>query len=348
MLTINELSSWLQMIDSPAFCVKDSKLIAVNTAAEKLGICVGTDVGELITEHRAAYEGHQNGELQLTLLINGVPRPACIQRTAAYDIFRLRSHHEDRVLQALALAAVQLRSPLSNAMSAADALQQSQQTDPEIGPLNKNLFRLMRIVSNMADGGWGCDAPMQTINLSALINEIAEKAQTLCEGSGIRLAYTGMDTPVFSLANSEKLERAVYNLLANAFKFSPAGSTVSASLTKSGGRVLFAVTNSLDEAPPSGGFWQQHLREPAIEDPRQGLGLGMSMISTAANLHGGTVLVDRPTDDSVRVTLTIPIKNDESGTIRSPIMHISDYAGGWDKGLIELSDVIPTDNYKNK
>lgn len=348
----NDTFPWLELIDNPAFCVKDGAVIAVNTAAEKRTLRIGTDIHEIITAHQAEYETFQNGELYLTVAIGGLSCPASVLRTQECDIFRIHTYQEDGSLQALALAAVQLRVPLSNAMAAVDDLLCSQQLESnqsnQAGQLNKNLFKLMRIISNMSDTD-NCNhiskANMQTANLSALINEIAEKAKTLCEGSGIDLQYTGLDTPVFSLAYAEKLERAIYNLLSNALKFAPHGSTVSASLTKNGNQLIFTTTNPTNEQPASNGFWQQYRREPAIEDPRSGLGLGMTLISSVAALHGGTVLIDHPSANEVRVTMTIAINNENSGVVRSPVMRISDYAGGRDKGLMELSEVLPLDAY---
>ena len=251
MIISNELFSWLELIDGPAFCVKDGAVIAANTAAEKRALCVGMDIHEIVTAHRAEYETFQNGELYLTVSVGDLPCSASVLRTREYDIFRLHRDQEDDTLQALALAAVQLRIPLANAMTAADELLRSLPEGTEAGQLNRNLFRLMRIIGNMADADSNYNTPKQAIDISALINEIAEKVQTFCEDSGVTLEYTGADIPVFSLANSEKLERAVYNLLSNALKFAPSGSTVTASLTKSGSQLIFAVTNPVSEAPPA-------------------------------------------------------------------------------------------------
>ena len=341
----NEIFSWLELIDGSAFCVKDGAIIAANTAAEKRSLRIGTDIRQIVTAHRAEYETFQDGELYLTISVEGLPCSASVLRTREFDIFRLHGGKEDGALQALALASVQLRIPLANAMTAADELLRSLPEGAEAGHLTRNLFQLMRIIGNMADANSNYNTSMQVVDISALINEIAKKVQTFCEDSGVTLEYTGVDAPIFSLANSEKLERAVYNLLSNALKFAPSGSAVTASLSKSGSQVIFTVTNSASETPSTSSFWQQYLREPAIEDPRRGLGLGMTLVTSAAALHGGTVLVDRPATNKVRVTMAIPISSDDSTTVRSPILRISDYAGGWDKGLIELSEILSANVY---
>ena len=356
MKALNDMFPWLELIDSPAFCVKDNTVIAVNAAAQKRMICPGADIHDIVTAYREEYESFANGELYLTVTVGDIPCQASVLRTSECDIFRIHSYEEDGTLQALALAAVQLRIPLTNAVAAVGDLLRNQQPDDAksndlAGQLNKNLFKLMRIVSNMSDTN-NCThtdaAGMQTNNISAIINEIVEKVQTLCEDTGIQLQYTKLDAPVFGLSHAEKLERAIYNLLSNALKFSPADSTVRASLIKSGSQLIFTVINSTEDLPAPTGIWQQYHREPSIGDPRSGLGLGMTLISSVATLHGGTVLIDHPDANEVRVTMTVAIKSDTSGNVRSPVMHLGDYAGGWDKGLMELSEVLPADSYKEK
>ena len=143
------------------------------------------------------------------------------------------------------------------------------------------------------------------------------------------------------------LARAIYNLLSNAAKFSDAECLIDAALSRSGNRILFTVCtkpSALSSIELSTMF-HRYKREPGLEDPRFGMGLGMTMIHTAATAHGGTVLVEQP-DDVLRVTFTMAVKTSHDGTVRSPIL-LPDIYGGMDQALIELSDVLPTELYKN-
>ena len=73
----------------------------------------------------------------------------------------------------------------------------------------------------------------------------------------------------------------------------------------------------------------------------------MVLIRNAAAKHGGTVLVDQPEGSGSRITLTIPIRQDTSGMLRSPVLRV-DYAGDQDHGLVELADCLPLDAYFEK
>ena len=112
---------WLELIDRPAFCVKDSVVIAVNSAAENRMLNCGMGVEEIVTEHRDVYKNFANGSLYLKITAGGLPCHASITRTKDCDIFLIHQTEDDN-LQALALAAQQLRIPLSNVMLVTDKL----------------------------------------------------------------------------------------------------------------------------------------------------------------------------------------------------------------------------------
>ena len=348
MTTKEQNFPWLELIDYPAFCVKDGFIIAANYPAEKRNLCAGTNIQEIIGEHRQAYESFENGSLYLTIPVCGLPCPASVTRTQDYDIFHLNREANDGVLQALALAATELRIPLANILTITDHLLpklESEEYRQQANQINHNLYRLLRVIGNMSDAGSDLQSSMENVDLRKVIDEIMEKAQTIFADTQVQLVYTGIQEPAFTFANTEKLERAIYNLLSNAAKFSPVGSTITANLTKNEKQLLFTVCNTtVDEL--RGNVWQRYRRETSLEEPCYGLGLGMTLISNAASIHGGTVLVDHPQPGTTRVTMTIPITTSTTNNLRSPVLHISDYAGCRDKGLLEFTELLPSDAYQ--
>lgn len=344
---------WLDFIDRPAFCVKDGVVVASNAAAQNRLIRVGDDVRNIVTAHWDTYESFSNGSLFMTVTVGLVPCNTNITRTADGDVFILEQDSKDDQLQALALAAQQLRIPLSNIMALADTMQSKSKTKAEqqqATQLHRSLFQLLRIVSNMSDSGSYYDIPMvgmEITNITGLFREIMEKAQTISENTGIKLIYTESKEVVLTIADPEKLERAVYNILSNAIKFSPPGGTVDAKLSCNGKQIAFTVCNTCAEPVEEQHFWNRYRREPAIEDSRHGLGLGMTLIGAAATTHGGTVLVDHPDNQTTRVTMTLAVKKNDSNTVRSPVLRISDYAGGRDKALMEFAELLSADAYDN-
>ena len=351
----NSLFDWLELLDYPAFCVKDGVVIAVNTPATRHLLHPGLNIHEVVTDHWDTYNSLTSGSLYLTISTGGIPCSACVTRTPEWDLFTIRQDEEGERLQALSLAAQKLRIPLSNVMTLTDLLLKNLKTEntkvqQQIGQVNQGLFQMLRIISNMSDAvnnqilGF---PGMETVDLRALCREVVEKIRALSAGNGSRIYYSEPDTPVWSLADPEKLERAMSNLLSNAMKFSPPKSTITAKLTHCGNTLSFAITNPTKEKISPHNLWNRYRREPGIEDGQCGLGLGMTLISNIATAHGGTVLIDYPKENRIRVTMTLPIQSGESGNIRSPFMRISDYAGGRDKTLLEFADILPAEEYED-
>ena len=205
---------------------------------------------------------------------------------------------------------------------------------------------MLRIVSNMSDAALYANRDQKLsyhVEVRSFLQEILKKSANLAEQAGITLTYELPCEPILTLANEEKLERAIYNLLSNAMKFAPKGSPVQVRLIRKGKRLHITVTNQRSDSSLPANPFTRYLRQPGLEDPRSGVGLGMVLVRSVAAMHGGTVLVDQR-EDITRVTLSLQIRQCQNTLVRSPAFQI-DYAGERDHGLIELSDVLPVHLY---
>ena len=349
----------LNMLDlmlRPGFCVRDGKIIKVNQAAEGYFLSVGTELASLLQTGKEEYQEYTGGCLYLTLCISGRTVGASVTKMQNTDVFLLDQETDNRELQALALAARELREPLSGIMIHADdlALRLTQENDPKIqektAKLNRGLFQILRIIGNMSDANrYICASRQELIAVSQEFGEIFEKAQALIAHSGIRLTYHGLKEPLFSMADKEQLERAVLNILSNALKFTPKDGTIEASLTRRGQMLRLTVVDSgtgIDETVRANMF-HRYLRQLTVEDSRRGLGLGMVLIRSAAANHGGTVLIDQPEGMGTRITMTMAIRPNTDNALRSPGIRV-DYAGGYDHTLLELSETLPFSLYESE
>jgi signal transduction histidine kinase len=188
---------------------------------------------------------------------------------------------------------------------------------------------------------------MQTQDINALLEELFQSSIPLVSHAGVQLQYTGLDSPVYGLVDAEKLERGVSNMLSNAVKFSPKGSCVEAKLTRRGSMLYLTVCDGSGDTSENlrgTSLHSRYRRDPGIEDGRYGIGLGMVLIRAAAAIHGGTILIED--GDRVRMTMSIAIRQNSEGIVRTNRLLV-DYAGEWDHRLIELSEVLPAELYRN-
>ena len=343
----------LDLIQQPAFCVQRGTIMKVNPAAAVFLIEPGAKVETLLHTGAEEYADFCGGSLYLTLSICGQHIGASVTRMQEFDVFTLEQAEADAHLQALALAARELREPLSNVMITADKLfpelaNGDEKTQDQLSRMNRGLFQLLRIVSNMSDASNYCadmGAHQEVRDICGVLDEIFRHAATLTAHTAVTLNYTGHPESVYTLADAQKLERMVLNILSNAIKFTPPGGTINAKLTRRGMRMYLSVCDSGSGIPENlrGSVFSRYTREPGLEDGRYGLGLGLALIRRTATLHGGTVLIDHPDQAGTRITVSFAIRQG-SAMVRSPRFRI-DYAGERDHGLIELSDVLPAHLY---
>lgn len=345
-----EAPDMLDLMIRPGFYVKDHEIIRINAAAQGLLLSPGVDIRPLILSGLDEYLAFREGclYLKLSLSQNGVG--ACVTKSGELDVFVLESEAGDGALQALSLAARELREPLSAIMTSTEALR-GNGADPENASrtalLNRGVHQLLRLVGNMSDAGrMSVFSQQETTDVCAVFDEVFEKAAVLAESVGISLTYEGPVKPVLCLADREQLERAVLNLISNALKFTPSGGTITAKLTQSRKMLRLSICDSGSgiAANQMGSVFSRYLRQPCIEDSRYGLGLGMVLVRSAAANHGGAVLIDQPEGSGTRVTMTIAIRQNTTGMLRSPVMRV-DYTGEQDHALVELADCLPASLY---
>ncbi len=351
-------SGFLDLMIQPAFTAKDGVIDLVNESAKQYFLDPGTRISDLLVTGKGEYETLETGCLYLTLSLSGISYGASVRRMDGFDLFTIEQEADQSELQAMALAAQELRLPLSNVMAVADQLfpvaddGESPEMQAQIAKINRGLFQMLRIVSNMSDAyqyTQQTEPRMAVINVTAVMDDIFEQSGELLRHGGIQLVFTNLTQDVFILADKEKLERAVHNIISNAAKFAPKGSPIYARLTRRDTMLYLSVQDSGEgiETRLRGNVHARFRRQPMLEDRRFGIGLGMVLIRSAAALHGGTVLIDHPENAGVRLTMSLAINQSGEQVVRATPFHV-DYAGERDHCLIELADVLPSSLYEGK
>ena len=345
-----DLPGWLNRFTCPGFAVKENKIVHCNPAAEALLLNPGTDVRELLMTGSEEYAAFRSGCLYLKLKLSTRGWGASVSREGDFHIFLLDQEPEDTGLRSLALAARELRSPLSNLMIATDSLTrlsgEDLQIQEQLARLNRSLHQMHRLVNNMSDAGRSdLLTPVGVHDWNRLIHDIFEKIAVQLENTGIRVTYEGLSQSVSGLANEGQLERAILNIVSNAMKFMPDGGSIHAKLTRQNRMLQLSIQDSgsgIAEEILSNVF-TRYQRQPGIEDSRFGIGLGMVLIRSAAADHGGTVLIDSPEGKGTRITMTMAIRQDVS-QLKTPV--IPPLMDDSRQILTELSDSLPWEFYK--
>lgn len=347
----------LDLMVRPGACVKNGKIIKCNSSARSVFLEEGMEITPLLATGDTEYAEFNGGTLYLTLEISGTQWGASVTRMGDVDVFLLEEESDRSELQAMALAARELRGPLAGIMTTADRLfpMEALEDDPKLreqaAKLNRGLYQMLRIIGNMSDAQSYSElrrTQMETLEVREFFGEIFGKNQALVAHTGLTLRFENLSQKLYILADREKLERAVMNMISNAMKFTAPGGTIDARLLHRGKKLYISLRDSGEGIPEEirGSIHQRYLRQPGIEDSRFGIGLGMVLIRSAAAIHGGTVLMDHPEGSGTRITMTMTIQQDTSGNVRSPLLRL-DYTGERDHSLVELAEILPASLYEN-
>jgi signal transduction histidine kinase/HAMP domain-containing protein len=117
------------------------------------------------------------------------------------------------------------------------------------------------------------------------------------------------DTPVIR-GDQQRLTQVLVNLLANANKFSPPDSTISIRAHGEGNALEFSVE---DEGPgpsePGDDLFDRFRRAGGERDPNEsGLGLGLYIVRSIVERHGGTVRLERTPEGRTRAVVALPLE----------------------------------------
>jgi signal transduction histidine kinase len=145
---------------------------------------------------------------------------------------------------------------------------------------------------------------------NALVNESWEVLSAMAEGRGVSLAveYGDRDIEQATIAGDRKrLLQALINLIGNAIKFSPSGSTVRVRAYRDGRYVAIAV---VDQGPGLGEAQIDQLFESFYQgesaEKTKGFGLGLAAARFVLEAHGGRLSVASTGADGTTFVMQIP------------------------------------------
>ena len=118
----NTETELLELMNGPAFTVEQGTVTCVNRQASHYGFTAGEAVTAYLPEDSEEYTALESGTLYLTLQVDGCNVGAAVSRLEGKDVFILEPPQCQPELQAVALAARELREPLSGILISLDLL----------------------------------------------------------------------------------------------------------------------------------------------------------------------------------------------------------------------------------
>ncbi len=212
----------------------------------------------------------------------------------------------------------ELRSPLARLGVAVELARSGEDLNSALNRIQKESDRLNALVGQLLQvtraEGDPASLGRHPVRLDELVQQLVDDAAIEAAAHGCRLVYDRRE-PVTVEGDPELLRRAVENVIRNAIRYAPRGSSVEVSLARNNGA---AVMNVRDRGPGVPEEALPRLFDPfyRVESHRDrssgGIGLGLSIARRAIELHKGSIRA-RNAQPGLAVELLLPVANANPG-----------------------------------
>lgn len=211
----------------------------------------------------------------------------------------------------------EFRTPLSLIISPVEKLLESPELPPIVqAPLrtvDRNARHLLNQVNQLLDITRLEDGHVrvvrQPVRLDQLTAQLVELFESPARAAQIALTFTTKGDDGACLMDTDKWGKIVYNLLANALKFTPVGGQVAVQLHQETAQVRFVVSDTgIGIAPDKLSliFDRFYQVEDHLTRPFEGSGVGLALVRELTDLMGGSVTVTSEPSAGSTFTLTLP------------------------------------------
>jgi signal transduction histidine kinase len=223
----------------------------------------------------------------------------------------------DRSREFLADASHELRTPLAalrtfnelltngaaaNPATRAEFLESSRQQIERLDWLASNLLELSKLDSGLAA------LDVRPEDLRAVVENAIHQAEPEAKERGIDLAMEMPDEPIRQRHDPQRMGQVLGNLIGNALKYTPAGGRVTAGLrrTSEGAELRVTDTGVGIEAAELPHVFERFYRGSSRNGETGGAGLGLSIVRSIVDMHGGRVEIASKPGSGTEVVVSLP------------------------------------------
>jgi PAS domain S-box-containing protein len=216
--------------------------------------------------------------------------------------------------QLIGIVSHDLRNPLNVVLMASKWLRRQEDLSPastkHVVRIENAGERAMRLIRDLLDFtqaelGGGIRIERRPTNLHDLTAAVLEEIQATHPDRVLEVQSAGDGSGEW---DPDRLSQVIQNLVTNALKYSPAGSTVTVATYDDGPAVTLVVNNLGPSIPPEavptmfGPFERGAVRSDAFRS----VGLGLYIVEKVVKAHGGTVVVESNDQDGTTFTVVLP------------------------------------------
>jgi signal transduction histidine kinase len=269
------------------------------------------------------------------VLHNGERRSVVITSAPTTDGLQVQVLRDETEIEAtrrlrdsiLANISHEFRTPLSAQLASIELLlhQLDELGTDDIGrlvvSLQRGTLRLTQLIDNLLESARIESGQYRIRQDAVAIDEVVEEALLLTQpllDQRDQHVVTDLPYPMpLVRGDARRLTQVIMNLLANANKYAPAGSTITIGGDADGDLASVWVEDQGPGLPATGGpsLFTRFVRSEADEPEQSGVGLGLWLVQSIVERHGGRVEA-RSTNQGTRMRVLLPIERVYESTHR--------------------------------
>lgn len=181
---------------------------------------------------------------------------------------------------------------------------------------DKNVRILHRLINQILDfrkyENGKLNIHLTEVDMDALMREWLESFTSLARRLNIKLKAErteGHDGPVVMAVDTEKIERVVFNLLSNAFKYTPANGSVTVAYGVSDNNLVIRVADTGEgiSEHDMGNIFDRFYQVDRVHP--KGSGIGLSLSKAFVEMHDGSISVESEPGKGSVFTVTLPVRH---------------------------------------
>ncbi|WP_295730451.1 substrate-binding domain-containing protein [uncultured Muribaculum sp.] len=195
---------------------------------------------------------------------------------------------------------------------------------------DKNVKILRRLINQILDfrkyENGKLDLHLSEIDFGRTIAEWMEAFYPIARKRDIKLSldHPDGDKPVITALDTEKIERVFFNLISNAFKYTPDNGTISVSYRVIGDNLTIKVSDTGEGISERdlGNIFDRFYQVDRVHP--KGSGIGLSLAKAFVELHGGTISVESTLNKGSVFTVVLPMRHISGNVTASLERNITD------------------------
>ncbi len=270
-----------------------------------------------------AFRVQVNGSEAIAVLFNDVTQEMKA-RKEMQDLLKIQD-------EVFANVSHELKTPLNVIFSTIQLLELYIQRDAldankysickSVRTIKQNCYRFTKLINNIVDlskidsGFFKLD--LSNENIVNIVGNIVQSIAEYISGKGLSVVFDTNAEEKIIACDPGKIERILLNLISNAIKFSNPQGTITVSVSDLADQVEIAVQDTgigIEEKYLDAIFERFNQVDKTLTRNAEGSGIGLSLVKSIVDLHGGTVSVESEVEKGSTFRVRLPVRTVEQSS----------------------------------